>query len=321
MARLLISQLRQFISQVRNRSMEDTLKDASVQSRTSGPTNPFNHTKVPMSDIRNSTNEHVNKVAGNTAQAVRTNGNGTDQQPGRHAADKAAEVARTATRESAAVAQQAAKAVQDTVRTGTEVANRMAERSSERFNEALNRSDRHADEVAKASEHVVRASAETARRGAETAHQAAQSGLTMVSEVAQRSVDQFTRTFGFSGDNADEVARKSSRNIQSVTDSGAVLARGLQDISREWVTFAQGRLRQNLEGMSRLAGCRSLQDVVQVQSDLARTGLEESINSARTIAQLSLRVADEAGQKIKTQAGSHSVEIDDRRQGQTHNVA
>ncbi len=274
-----------------------------------------------MSNFQKDANEHVSKTAGDAAQAVHTIGNGADRQPGRHAADKAAEVARTTTRESAAIAQQAARVVQDTVRTGTETANRMAERSSERFTEVLNQSDRHADEVARASEHAVRASAEAARRGAETAQQAAQSGLNMVSEVTQRSMDQFTRAFGFSAGDADEVARASSRNLQSVTDSGAVLARGLQDISREWVTFAQDRLRQNFEGFHRLANCRTLQDVVQVQSDLARTGLEETINSARTIAQLSLWMADEAGQKIKTQAGSHSVEIDGNRHGQSRNVA
>ena len=295
-----------------------------------------------MSEQRKDTNESTSKAAGNTAQAVRntvheaaTAGqHATNQaadagrrltneaaEAGRHAADKAAEVARTATRETADVAQQAARAMQDTVRAGTEAASRMAERSSERFTEALNRSDRNADEMAKAGEHAVRAGAEAARRGTETAHQAAQSGLKMVSEVAQRSVDQFTTAFGFSGDSADEVARTSSRNLQAVTDSGAVLARGLQDISQEWMTFAQGRLRQNLDGFNRLAGCRSLQDVVQVQSDLARTGLEETINSTRTIAQLSLRVVDEAGQKIKTEANRHPVEVDRNHPGQARHVA
>ena len=300
-----------------------------------------------MANTRMEANEHANKAAENGAQAARTSvheaaaagQHATDQavdagrritdeaaEAGRHAADKAAEVARTTAREGAHVAQQAARAVQDTVRSGANVASRLAERSSERFTEALTLSDRQADEVARAGEHAVRAGAEAARRGTETAQQTARSGLNMAADMAQRSLDQFTRAF--SGDNADEAARIASRNLQALTDSGAVFARGFQDISQEWVTFAQKRLQQNFEGLNRLSNCRSLQDMVQVQSDLARTGLAEAIEGTRRIAQVSLRVADEAGQKIAAQgdradgeASRHSVEIDRNRQRQARHTA
>src|SRR2546421_241356 len=47
-----------------------------------------------------------------------------------------------------------------------------------------------------------------------------------------------------------------------------------------------------LLGMNRLAGCRSVQDIVSVQSEIVRDGLEETVKSSRRIAEVSIRVAD-----------------------------
>ena len=53
--------------------------------------------------------------------------------------------------------------------------------------------------------------------------------------------------------------------------------------------------------MNRLAGTRSVQDFVAVQSDLARDGLQQVIDTNKRIAELSVRVAEEAARSIQTQ--------------------
>ena len=89
----------------------------------------------------------------------------------------------------------------------------------------------------------------------------------------QRATDQFTKVLGFSGPQAEEVARRSSENIQAVTQASTVLARGVQEASQEVFGLVQDRLQKNVEALSRIAGTRSVQDFVAVQSDLGRRGV------------------------------------------------
>src|SRR4051812_30714212 len=158
------------------------------------------------------------------------------------------------------------------------------------------------DEAARVGEQAARAGADVARRGAETARDTFQAGLDTASENFRRIADQFTNVLGFHGPQAEELACRSSQNIQALTEAGSVLARGAQEVSQEVFGFVQERARKNADAVNRLAGVRSVQDFVAVQSDLARDHLEQVIEVNKRIAEKSLRVAEEAGRVIQAQA-------------------
>src|SRR5919206_4536209 len=159
-----------------------------------------------------------------------------------------------------------------------------------------------ADEAANASQQIAQASAEIAQSSAETVRQIVQSGLNVATQTAERSVEQFTWIFGLSGERAEETAQQSSRNIKAIAECNAVLAQGFQNISREWASLAQDQLRRNLDAFNALLRCRSLQDVVAVQSGLVRDSLELTVTNGRQIAELSVEVASEAAEKIRAEA-------------------
>src|SRR5215207_3682948 len=161
-----------------------------------------------------------------------------------------------------------------------------------------------ADEAARVGEQTARAGADVFRRSTETARDGLQQGLNTATLSFQRINDQFTQTLGFSGPQAEELTRRSSQNLQAVSQASSVLIKGAQEVSREVFSLVQDRVQKNIEGLSRLAGCRSVQDFVVTQSDLMRDGLQQVIDTNKRIAELSVRTADEAARSIQQAQGT-----------------
>ena len=140
-----------------------------------------------------------------------------------------------------------------------------------------------------------------AERTAQRAQDAARTGLGTMAEVAQRTSDQVIHAFNRTGEQAHDLALQSSQSLAVMTEAGNILTRGFADISREWFSLMQAQLQRNVDGFTALARCRSIPDLIELQSELVRDRLQETIDGVRRIATVSTRVADQATQTISTQ--------------------
>jgi len=130
---------------------------------------------------------------------------------------------------------------------------------------------------------------------------AMRSGFNSASASAQRFTDQVSQAYGITGEGREELTRQGSQNLEMVIQASGVLTRGVQDLSREWFSLTQERLQKNLDDFGALARCRSLPDVMAVQSNFMRDNLEQTIESTRRIASVATRVANEASQTLAAQ--------------------
>jgi hypothetical protein len=141
---------------------------------------------------------------------------------------------------------------------------------------------------------TVRAGTESAQSIAQSMQQVVQNSFGVFSELARRSTGQAMQMFARPDGDSRGLAQQASENLKTVAQSNTVLMRGLQDVSREWFELSQKRLQTNLEGLNALARCRSMNDLVEVQSSLIRDNLEQTVDNSRRLAELTIQLADEA---------------------------
>jgi hypothetical protein len=168
---------------------------------------------------------------------------------------------------------------------------------------------RRTREQVEAVQRVTEDVAETLRAGVEgtqtlarAMQEAVQNSFRAVSEMARRSTEQTMHVFGRSDGDAQELTEQVSQNLRAVAQSGTALARGVQDVARECAELSQKRLQTNLDGVSQLARCRSVSDLVAVQTALIRNNLEQTLDNSRRLAELTIQMADEATRTMTVQA-------------------
>ena len=149
---------------------------------------------------------------------------------------------------------------------------------------------------------TLQVSVGNARTVTQVMQEAMQKSFSTFAELAQRSMGQTLNLTHRSEGDARAVTEETADNVRAVAQSGNALAKGLQDVTREVVDRSQKRFQRNLEGLQALAYCRSITDLLEVQSSLLRDNLEQTIGNSRRIAELTIQMADEATQTVTVQA-------------------
>ena len=196
-------------------------------------------------------------------------------------------------------AQAAQQAAQDAVRrTGDEFRKTAEESARNATGTAANLSRSALD----AGERATRSGAEIVQQNAELMRKAWHSYIDMMAQMTGRSADELGRAFpnanAVNGEDARRSAEQSTRNVDAVLDSGTVLAKGVEDVTREWFDFARGRVEHNLASFGEFAKCRSPQHVAALQSELMRDNMEGLLQISRKVAEISVRVAEDAMGKV-----------------------
>jgi hypothetical protein len=188
-----------------------------------------------------------------------------------------------------------AKAIAETVEEEMASIDETKRAEARRSREQVEAVQRVTEEVAD----TLRAGVESAQTMAQTMQEAVSNSFSAFSELARRSTGQ---TLDQPDGTTRGLTEEAAHNLRAVAQSSTVLSRGLQEVSREVVTRSQHRLQRNLDGLQALARCRSMTDLVEVQSSLLRDNLEQTLESSRRLAELTLQMTDEATKTVTVQA-------------------
>jgi phasin family protein len=179
---------------------------------------------------------------------------------------------------------------------------RAAEQTTRIGQAAADQTARVGQAAAEAGEEVARASANLLKQNVETLQTAWRFGLEAATSAMGRSTEQFGRTLGVSGEGvqqATEATERSTRNAQTLLYTGTAAARVMGGMSREYFQMVRHQVEKNIDHMNELWTCRTPQDFAAVQSDMVRETVETALESSRRMADMSLKMADDAGKQIK----------------------
>jgi len=156
-----------------------------------------------------------------------------------------------------------------------------------------------ADGASEAGRSAAAAGAEVLRGGVEATGDAVQAGLKSAETALQGMVDTVNRTFGLGDPRTEELVRRSADHVRTVREATTVLTQGAQQVSHTWIEVAQDGSRASVEAVNRLAACRSAPDLIALQCELWREGVQRSLTGSQSIARATLSAMEEAGRRIQ----------------------
>ncbi len=96
----------------------------------------------------------------------------------------------------------------------------------------------------------------------------------------------------------DDLAGFGKDNVEAVMTSGAILAKGVQDLNDVWLALAQTSVEDAVGAAKALFGCKTLPEVVEVQTGLAQAQYEKFVVESRRLSNMSAKLAENASAPI-----------------------
>jgi phasin family protein len=151
-------------------------------------------------------------------------------------------------------------------------------------------------------QNATRAGAEVLQKNAETLQDAWRSRVDTTTASMGNSADQLGRAFGLSGEGAQQAVNDRSA-IPKLYSSGAAISKCMTEASREYFEFVRRQIESNMQRMNELWNCRTPHDVAALQTDIVRQYFEGVLENGRRMADLSMKLADEAAKHIRENMG------------------
>lgn len=97
----------------------------------------------------------------------------------------------------------------------------------------------------------------------------------------------------------DEFSKLGKGNVDAVVQSGNVLAKGSEDFYKWAMQMTQASIEAGVENAKKLSGCKTAQEIVDVQSEFAKAQYDSLVAEIGKLNEMSQKVVTEASAPIK----------------------
>ncbi|MHC8509338.1 MAG: phasin family protein [Rhodospirillales bacterium] len=164
-----------------------------------------------------------------------------------------------------------------------------------------------AETVTETAEAAMAAGQETVEAAVKAGTDAAAKGYEKAVAMSKEHVEAAVKAGTEAFKNGEDLTAYNKDNLDAAMASGAVFAKGVQDMNKAFFALAQASMEDSAAATRRIMACKSLNDVFAVQSDLARTGYEKAVAESRRFSDMGVKLAEEAAAPV-TQRVAVTVE-------------
>ena len=97
----------------------------------------------------------------------------------------------------------------------------------------------------------------------------------------------------------DEFAAINKDTMDACVKAGNVMAKGLEDLGKTAFAFAQSQAEANVAAAKKLMAAKTINDVLEIQSDLARSQFDAYVAEGTKVSEMYVKVANETIEPIQ----------------------
>jgi phasin family protein len=130
------------------------------------------------------------------------------------------------------------------------------------------------------------------KAGADAQTKAIEQTMSLTKEQVEKAQTAFFKSYG-------EIQVFGKDNVEAVFRASTIAAKGAEEFSRAVFAFAQAQVETQMNATKAILGCTSLRQVVDVQTDLAKTSFDKVVAEGSKFSELATKVANEAFEPIQ----------------------
>ena len=161
---------------------------------------------------------------------------------------------------------------------------------------------------AEATEKAVKSSKGTVQKAVKAGHETVEKAMKSGTDAFAKSYeqyfgaakDQLGKLFPSAAKNFDELAEFNKGNLDAFMAASTAAAKGFETLSQQLIAYNQKAVETSVATAKALLGCRTMQDVVELQSDLTRKGIDEWLAEGTKFSELTVNVANQAAEPINS---------------------
>jgi competence ComEA-like helix-hairpin-helix protein/phasin family protein len=162
---------------------------------------------------------------------------------------------------------------------------------------------RSADTAAEIAGRSTDVAGDAGKRTSEAAAQTGKAGREPLEHVGAKSREALRSAASPASRGYDELASQGTDGLDAMAASSRALFDTVQELQREWLSFAQAQVSESMEAGREFARCRSPRDLLEVQMRYTRSSADRILTEATKLAELSVRVASASLQSLQARAG------------------